>query len=290
MTTFKSLFFGSFLVAVATVSPAKATATEQTPALPACSIRYGYLMADHWLTVDLAQQIKRALSYSHAAEADKYQSEFEQLRRRIAEAEQKLMDARNLYKTLFGTNSAGEIAELGGLLDQITVAEAENEKIAAALLQNLGEEASGKKFQAVPVSREALAPGWVPSSAGEARPKHPKGWTPNNEGRVWDEAQLIGDHYQPKRILFGSTGKTGDDRALPLRFDFGSGVFGFYIPMAASNRLDVAGPIQDRADPMYAWMKTHHAGCYYWAGVYNNQNTILRRGFLRSTKTMTTFG
>jgi len=38
-------------------------ADEQT-VLASCSLRYGYSMADHWLTVDVAEEIERALFYS----------------------------------------------------------------------------------------------------------------------------------------------------------------------------------------------------------------------------------
>ena len=286
MLTSKFLFLGCLVVAVGTVTPARAGAAEQTPTLPSCSIRYGYLMADHWLTVDLAQQIERGLSYSHRTETNKQRPEFERLKQTIEEAERNLQDARNLYKTLFATNSAEGTARLGTLLEQIALAEAKNEKVAIALLQNLGEQTSGRKFQAVPVSKEDLAPAWSPSPnpiAKGARGEGLRGSPLPSDGRgVRGEGQLIGDHYQPRRIIFGSTGKTGDDRTLPLRFDFGSGVFGFYIPMAASNKLDIAGSIQDRTDPIYAWMKTNHAGYHYWAGVYNNQNTYLAPWFLKA--------
>jgi hypothetical protein len=60
---------------------------------------------------------------------------------------------------------------------------------------------------------------------------------------------------------------------LPLRFDFGSGPFNFYAPMADSNRLAIAEGVRNRTDPIFPWMQAHHSGYHYWAGIYNNQNT-----------------
>jgi hypothetical protein len=232
---------------------------EDKPTLPACALRYGHLMAKHWLTVDLAQQSERGLFYRRGGEAAEQGTELEKLRPSQAAEEQKLAEARALYKTLLATNSAEGTARLSQWLEQIAAAESENEKAAIALLQSLGEQSIHGTFQAVPVSEEELAP-------------------------AWDARKLIGADYRPRRIIFGSTGKAGDDRTSPLRFDFGSGIFSFYVPIAASNRLEVSQAILNHTDPVYAWMKRNHAGYHYWAGVYNNQNTYLAPWFLKDHK------
>jgi len=82
------------------------------------------------------------------------------------------------------------------------------------LLQALGEQSSREKFSAIPVAKEALT-------------------------SAWDGPQMIDRGFRPRRLLFGSTGRVGDDRTLPLRFDFSSGMFGFHIPMAAADRLEI---------------------------------------------------
>src|ERR1051325_10368573 len=55
------LLFG--ILACASAPHLTTSAAEQPPTLSSCSLRYGYLMADHWLTTDLAQQIERSLFY-----------------------------------------------------------------------------------------------------------------------------------------------------------------------------------------------------------------------------------
>src|SRR5437764_43990 len=155
MITINHLLLGCCLLAAGAVVPTPGTAAEQIPTLSSCAVRYGYLMADHWLTVDLAQQIERGLSYSQEKQSHQ-RSEFEQLQQSVAHTESSLLDARNLYKRAFATNSAERIARLSALLDQTAMIEAENEKATMALLQNLGEQASGGQFQAVPVSKQML--------------------------------------------------------------------------------------------------------------------------------------
>ncbi len=235
---------------------AGSSAAQETQTLASCSLRYGQLMAEHWLTVDLTQQIERSLGYRAAAEAAEQRSQFEKLQAALATAEEELAEARELYRTSFATNSAQGLTKLAQLLHQITAAESQHEEAATALLQTLGEQGSPGKFQALPVSSEEMAP------AGD--------------GRQW-----LGRNYQPKRILFGGTGQAGDDRTLPLRLDFCKDMFGAYIPMAASNRLDIAEGIRNGTAPAYGWMKARHMGYHYWAGVYNNQNTYVAPWFIQ---------
>ena len=59
---------------------------------------------------------------------------------------------------------------------------------------------------------------------------------------------MLDNNFHPRRILFGCTGKAGDDRTLPLDFDFCSGVYGFYVPMASSNKLEISPSFADRSD------------------------------------------
>src|ERR1035437_5148339 len=60
-------------------------------------------------------------------------------------------------------------------------------------------------------------------------------------------------------------------------------MFGFYVPMAASNKLEI-GESVSQSDAQHAWMKTNHSGYHYWAGVYNKQNTYLAPWFLKAHK------
>ena len=212
-------------------------------------------MASHWLIADCAQQIERGLAYRPVSEAGNLRADAERLRQSTAGTGRDLEDARNLYKALFATKSAAGVARLSSLLEKIAVADSDNDGRATALLRQLGVESRVGDFRALPITERDLAP-------------------------AWDRQRLIASGYHPTRIIFGSTGKVGDDRTLPLRFDFGSGIFGFYVPMAASNRLAIADSRRDRTDFFYTWMKTNHSGYHYWAGVYNNQNTYLAPWFL----------
>ncbi|MCX6928933.1 MAG: hypothetical protein NT154_37840, partial [Verrucomicrobia bacterium] len=244
------------LALLGTLWPACSSAAPETQTLPSCALRYGQLMVDHWLTVDLTQQIERGLAYQPAGRVGEPRTQFEKLQVSLAAAEQELVEARSLYRTLFATNSGTGLAQLAQLLDQIAIEESEHEQAAKRLLQKLGEQGSPGPFKAVPISAEELAPAW--------------------DGRQW-----LGRNYQPKRILFGGTGQAGDDRTLHLRLDFCKDIFGAYIPMAASNRLDIAEAIRNGTAPAYGWMKAHHMGYHYWAGVYNNQNTYVAPWFIQ---------
>jgi hypothetical protein len=258
MQTLHRAFIGCCLVTLGAAMLANSAPAQEAPTAGSCSQRYGTLMTDHWLTVDLAQQIERGLFYRHGDEAMELRPDFEKLQQSVAVAGRELDSARSLYKAWFATNSADGVLQLGSLLERIAAAEADNSKAAAALLQKLGDQTAQGTFQALPVTEADLAP-------------------------AWDSQKLIGAHYQPKRIIFGSTGKVGDDKTLPLRFDFGSGMFGFYVPMAASNKLEI-GESVNQSDAPHAWMRTNHSAYHYWAGVYNNQNTYLAPWFLKEHK------
>ena len=69
MRTLRWFFIGCGLGALGALAPAIPAGAQEKPTAGACSLRYGYLMTDHWLAVDLAQQIERGLFYRHGDEA-----------------------------------------------------------------------------------------------------------------------------------------------------------------------------------------------------------------------------
>jgi hypothetical protein len=228
-------------------------------------------MVDHWLNVDLLRHIDRGLFYLRATNTSDLRTHFEKLEQSVNDTEQQLNRALGLYRTLSATNSAARLTELSAVLEHAAEAENVNDLIATGLLKRLGEFQGEAKFNPLPISKADLAPAWSPTkqtgySRGEA-------------------SNLLDKNFRLRRILFGCTGKAGDDRTLPLNFDFGSGVYGFYVPMASSNKLDIAPGYADRSDPLFKWMQTHHSGYHYWAGVYNNQNTYVAPWFLKDHKT-----
>src|SRR5712671_5428594 len=132
-----------------------ATASAGQTNLPACALRYGYLMVDHWMTVDVGQQIERTLFYRPGQQT----SASDQLRAVLAETEQKLEQARGLYRQLFKTNTTTDLVRLNDLLEQITAAETQNQAVAADLLQRLGEQNSPHgNFRAMVLGKEAIEP------------------------------------------------------------------------------------------------------------------------------------
>jgi len=225
-----------------------ATASANQTNLQACASRYGYLMVDHWMTVDLGHQIERTLFNCSGQQTS---SESGRLRAALAQTDQKLEEARDLYRQLYKTNTTTELVRLNNLLQQIAAGETQNQAGATELLQRLGEQNSPHgKFRAIVLGKDAIEPDW-------------------------NLQKLIRKDYRPTRILFGSTAGPGDDRALPLRFDFGKGIFGFFAPMEAPGKLLVPD------GGSHAWMREHRSGYHYWAGVYNNQNTYLAPWFLQ---------
>ncbi|PWU17482.1 MAG: hypothetical protein C5B50_11330 [Verrucomicrobia bacterium] len=233
----------------------RTSSAETLPSLGSSAIRYGQLMTDHWLNVDVARQIERAVFYTPQSKRGGFLAELETLQKSLTALEKQLDSAQGLYKQLFITNAAQSSAELDMALNRIASAETAAGKTALELLKRLGQASAGNEFRALPIANEDLAPAW-------------------NKGH-WLDA-----NRRPRRILFGSTGKAGDDRTLPLRFDFSGGVFGFNIPMTASNRLDIPQAFRDGSAPEFNWMRTNHSGYHYWAGVYNNQNSYVAPGFL----------
>src|SRR5205085_11564779 len=160
------------------------------------------------------------------------------------------------YASLFKSPSKDGIEQLSTALENIAVAVARNEQQVNTLLREKGRAASGATFQASPVTSEQIKP-------------------------MWDMRSAVDDNFHPKRILFGSTGRVGDDRILPLDFDFGSGIYSFIVPMSARDKLDIAKPPAGQTDAVHKWMRDHKMGYHYWAGVYNNQNTYVADWFLK---------
>jgi hypothetical protein len=266
----RTALFGILFLAASTpamLALRAGAAAEEKPAADSCSLRYGTLMTDHWLIVDLARQIERGLFYLHGRVSPGSLEEFETLQLSLSATERELGVAVDLYRSLVTSNSLERGPQLASLLNRIETEESGNRITATELLQGLGKQAAQGSFEALPVSEEALAPAWLSASNPPAVAGKPN--------------KLLDRDYRPRRILFGSTGKAGDDRTLPLRFDFGSGIFGFYVPMAASNKLDIAKGFADRSDAAFRWMQANRSGYHYWAGVYNNQNTYVAPWFLK---------
>src|SRR5205807_5455055 len=76
-----TLFFA--VAALSTTTPLTAEAADEKPTLASCSLRYGSLMVDHWLTVDVVRQIERGLFYHPGSETVQRREEFEKLRRSV---------------------------------------------------------------------------------------------------------------------------------------------------------------------------------------------------------------
>ena len=243
-------FIGICAVVLLTAPQTSLAAAEAE--LAAAALRYGNLTVEHWLMVDTLQQIERAIFYQPATE----NPETKDLQQSMSKTETQLEQARYLYKQIYKKQTPNTVAELDALLDGIAAAEAENEKRATALLTAVGSAAAGTAFRAKPVTREEIAP-------------------------AWEAKKLIGENFQPKRIIFGSTGQAGDARTLPLQFDFGQANLGPYVSMDAPGGLAVAEKVTQQTDPVYPWMQKHHTGYHYWAGVYNNQNTYVAPWFLQ---------
>jgi len=224
---------------------------EEPTDLAASANNYGEAIVQHWLAVDLAQQLERAAFYH----PQKTNGDINQLTLSLSQTGEQLDEARALYKKLYKKQVTGHMDALDQLLNAAVTRDVQNNEQARLLLNRIGQQVAGKKFNALPVTNEELAPAWSP--------------------------KLIGKDFKPKRILFGSTGQIGDNRTLPLRFDFGSGVYGPYIPMESPGKLDIPEKRRDRTDGIYPWMRTNHEAYHYWAGVYNNQNTYVAPWFLK---------
>ncbi len=189
LRTSRVILVTSGLVVISFIQPGASAAAADQPSLASCFLRYARLMSDHWLTADLAHQLDRCLFYQPSDHGQEFRSKFDELQRSLASVEQRLEGARAFYRSLNATNSADGLSELARLLDQNAEAESGNETAAVSLLQRVGERSGPGRFQALPVTKEQLAPAWNPR-------------------------QMIDRNYRPRRILFGSTGKCGHQSRL----------------------------------------------------------------------------
>ncbi len=242
----RPVFVASVLLACTFRVPA-----EESKDLAPSALKYGEAMVQHWLAVDLAQQVERAAFYHPR----KTNSEIDQLTAALSQTEEQLDQARSLYKKLYKKEVTGHLDALDELLNAASARDVQNAQQAEALLTRIGQKVAGNKFKALPITNDELAPAWSP--------------------------KLIGKDFKPKRIIFGSTGQFGDDRTLPLRFDFGSSDYGAHLTMDAPGHLSIPEKRRDRTDSVYTWLEKNHEGYHYWAGVYNNQNTYVAQWFLK---------
>ena len=225
--------------------------------LPSCARRYGELRVDHALTVDSMQQLERLLYYQPPKPSQReFATRYRQQQAAINNTEREFNDAATLYAALFKSESKVGVEKLSAALDHIADSTRHDQEQVEALLTELGRQVAGADFRASPISREQLAP-------------------------AWNLQTMVDENHRPTRLLFGCTGHVGDDRILPLRFDFGSGVYSFYVPMSARDKLDVAVSPAGDPDAVHRWMSEHGMGHHYWAGVYNNQNTYVADWFVK---------
>jgi Beta-galactosidase len=223
-----------------------------TDQLPACARGWGELMVNHELLQDICQQLNRAEFYR--ASDSKTTIDLISLRERVAFTEHQLTVAHELYAELFRSGTDSKLSQLRATLEAIGSADVRNELEAESLLQRLGAQAAGPDFRAMPVASSELEANWNPGTC-------------------------IRRDFRPARILFGSTATPGDERVLPLRFDFCKGVFGFYAPMSAPGQIALSEKARNETDGEHRWLREHHQGYHYWAGVYNNQNSYLAPWF-----------
>jgi hypothetical protein len=230
--------------------------TARSAELAACADRYGRLMVDHWMTVNTLQQLERFLYYDgELTKQPQLAVRYRQQADAVGKTGGRLKRAYQVYATLFKSPSKEGIEKLNEELEKIAAASRENDEQVSKLLSEAGKSTAGDSFQATPVSKEQIKPGW--------------------------DASQVDEKQRPKRILFGSTGAAGDNRILPLGFDFGSGLYSFYVPMAARDKLEVTKPADGWTDAVRKWMRDQKMGYHYWAGVYNNNNTYVADWFVK---------
>src|SRR5205807_979156 len=117
-------------------------AANEKPTLASSSLRYGSLMVDHWLTVDLVRQIERGLFYYPDPQTARTESDLDRLQQSVVAAELDLNHALELYRSLSASNSIERMAQLAERLDRAAETENANNRTAAELLQRLGQRRS----------------------------------------------------------------------------------------------------------------------------------------------------
>jgi hypothetical protein len=224
--------------------------------LASCADKYGRLMADHWITVSTLQQVERLLFYSGALSKDGPQTvRFWEVRDSVADAKRSLDDASRRYAVLFKSPTKEGTEALDAALKKAAAAVERNEANVNRLLNDAGKRVAGNSFSPEPIGKADIEPRW--------------------------DSRLIDEHYRPKRTLFGSTGQVGDDRTLPLKFDFASGMYSFHVNMTARDKLDVGKTESGWTDARHKWMLDRRMGYHYWAGVYNNNNSYVADWFVK---------
>ena len=218
--------------------------------LAACATHLDQAQTKHWLVVDLAQQIERALSYQPETDP----TQFRRLEATVQDTNDRLEQARRLYKRIYNHEVENHAESLSQLLDVITAADENNEVTAIAVLTGLGQRSAGREFQALPVPDSDLRGTW--------------------------DAKYIGGNFKPKRILFGSNAKAGDKRVSPLDFDFNKGLLDGSVPMTSPSQVKLPDSMATQTDPVYGWMKSTRTGYSYQAGIYDHQKTFVPAWFL----------
>lgn len=184
--------------------------------LPWCANRYGNLMVKHWMTVSSLQQLERLLYYQGELDGQTpIAVRYRKLQQDVDGFEQDSNRAAERYAALFKAEPKEGVEKLGDELERLSAVVLRQESTVLTLLGEAGKKAAGATFEAVPDIGEQIK-------------------------RAWDTRSLVDEKHRPKRILFGSTGHIGDDRILPLEFDFGSGLHSFFIPMTARDTLAAA--------------------------------------------------
>ena len=225
--------------------------------LASCARQYGELTVNHWLTVSSLHQIERLLYYQEelakqTAVAVRYREQQD-----AVEKTQLALDlAASTYASLFKAESKDGVQTLNDALGNTALTVSRNEQQVDRLLLDAGQKLAGPSFRASPINTELVKP-------------------------TWDMRTLVDEKFRPRRILFGSTGRVGDNRILPLQFDFGSGLYSFIVPMSGRDKLSVAESTARQTDDVHKWMQQNKMGYHYWAGVYNNQNTYVADWFVK---------
>ncbi len=258
-TVFASILRGlrHFVVVLCLMAAARVAGEEENQnnkLLADCAQRLGEAQVKHWLIEDLARQFDRALSY----QPDTDSAQFQRLQAALNETHDQLDQARSLYKRIYNHDVENHAVALHALLEAIVAADNKSEGFALILLNGLGQKEAGPQFQALPVRDEDLRGAWG--------------------------SKLIGNYFKPKRMLFGSSGKAGDNRLLPLDFDFSQGLIGQFVPMPAIGEVKFPDGMTNQSAPAYSWMKTNHVGYHYWAGIYNKQNTYIAPWFMQENE------
>src|SRR3954452_16092984 len=87
---------------------ARCIEAEEAKDLAPSALKYGESIVQHWLAVDLAQQVERAAFYH----PQKTNSEINQLTAALSQTQEQLDQARSLYKKLYKKEITGHVDAL----------------------------------------------------------------------------------------------------------------------------------------------------------------------------------